>query len=542
MDWNQGVGNRFDQVVIGAGASALNFLYHALHGTEQRFNSESTLVIGESGLWARTVETRPSHLVGQPAPLLSTLPGHFPAAAGEHARQLTNPTDVDKKPGEAYGTHYLRTDAFVRHNAALRDTVVKERGDARLGLWFLTDRVSQVTRFGKKYRVTSAGNGIFYAAQVIVATGVGPPQRLEELKVSGRLAIRIENFGRCKGDPRGYPEIVDAVTYYTTDHPEGLEVLIYGGSATSAWSAAHAIRSKASFTWMCRRGIDQISTEGNPVGRNTPAIVEATKRKAIRQGEITKIEVLRYDGVDEGPRLKVTFDEQVLATSAPRYMRDRDGNLVRDPRGMTSKVGQVGYFHQIVYAVGSDPLGEGSIGQFLDQEIRNSLECYWDRDFKSTRYNGPGDTKESVIALCTPDQSLWVVGAAVFGSGKINGSLRNLTLTYAKQGDMLPHAGRPPEGVPILTYAMKKLTGDLPLTEKEGWNLDKATPSQINAKLRTLFKEPVNAKAVFDSVLWDMTTQILETRADRRETLSESELNSIVAAYMEVYGGLERAD
>jgi hypothetical protein len=59
----------FDQIVIGNGSSALNFLHSAREGNNEKFKSNSTLVIGkfDSDLWSRTDR---GHPMGQPPQLL----------------------------------------------------------------------------------------------------------------------------------------------------------------------------------------------------------------------------------------------------------------------------------------------------------------------------------------------------------------------------------------------------------------------------------------------------------------------------------------
>jgi hypothetical protein len=57
----------FDQIVIGNGSSAFNFLHSALEGSNAKFKSKQILIIGKSDLWSRT---KPDHAMGQPPELL----------------------------------------------------------------------------------------------------------------------------------------------------------------------------------------------------------------------------------------------------------------------------------------------------------------------------------------------------------------------------------------------------------------------------------------------------------------------------------------
>ena len=53
--------------MIGAGSSAINFLYSAFKGMEKNFLQKGTLVIGRTDLWT---PMDPDHNMGQPSKLL----------------------------------------------------------------------------------------------------------------------------------------------------------------------------------------------------------------------------------------------------------------------------------------------------------------------------------------------------------------------------------------------------------------------------------------------------------------------------------------
>ena len=107
--------------------------------------------------------------------------------------------------------------------------------------------------------------------------------------------------------------------------------MIYGGSATASWAAAHAYLYKPSaLVWMCRQGSSQVKTDGNPIDRNGEVIERALRDNIIRQGEIKQVEVIDPP-LSSPARLKVTFDK-----------------LDQQIYGGNDFI-----FHQIVYATGS---------------------------------------------------------------------------------------------------------------------------------------------------------------------------------------------
>ena len=68
----QKLAQSWDQIVIGAGSSAINFLYSAFKGMEKNFLQKRTLVIGRTDLWT---PMDPDHNMGQPGKLLRGVEG-----------------------------------------------------------------------------------------------------------------------------------------------------------------------------------------------------------------------------------------------------------------------------------------------------------------------------------------------------------------------------------------------------------------------------------------------------------------------------------
>ena len=344
------------QIVIGNGSSALNFLQSALHGSEDKFKSDDILVIGKSDLWSRTAAT---HAMGQtPALLQRQLTGQRPTSVAEMPRATGLPTG-----------DYLTAGAHTQHLRGVRQSLLQKLPN---GIQFLDESVSPggVVRDGTGFRVTVASGTTYEASQVIVANGLGTAATLPVLD----LGIQALETSRIHAAPRDYPEIVDAVTYYNSNPPAQHDVLIYGGSATSSWAAYHAWKAgnARKMLWMCRRGIDAISTEGNPVGRNSEVIQMAVKNKLIEAGEIKAIAVNLGAAPDE-PRLMVSVELLGVDPDAmTRTVKDGQVTLTKKMRPDLNRTVTC-HFHQLVYAVGSNPLGEGGPGNILDAVLRNEL-------------------------------------------------------------------------------------------------------------------------------------------------------------------------
>ena len=327
-----------------------------------------------------------------------------------------------------------------------KSTIAKERGDQKQQITFLTDSVSLVKRLGQTLFVQTKGGKKVMARQVVVASGLGAPNVVPE------LGAQVENKGLLTSNPRPFPEVVDAVSYYTHvgAMPRGLEVLVYGGSATAAWATTYAALNNANYFWMCRKGIQQISTEGNPVGRNSSIIVKSNGEGSILKGTIKKVTIVDSPGgvvpIPE-PRLLVTMDvDRVKSLKRERQTLEPDYETVKDVKMM---------FHQIVFATGSDPVGTDPLGQkgpgaIIDATLRGTLKPVYSKDFQFS-----GGNKECLVAFHNDEDTLWVVGAAVFGGA--GAPAKGLGQKYADIGKVLPHAARPPEGIAILTAAINSV-------------------------------------------------------------------------------------
>jgi hypothetical protein len=415
---------------------------------------------------------------------------------------LTERSNQDTKKGP-----YVTAGAYSDHLAKLRKNLSNE------GVKFVNAIVKcgGVTVNGNGFRVADEfGNG-YFAKTVIVASGIGPAKSLEKAEVE--LSKDLYKLKAVKHD-----EIVDAVTYYNSVQPKGHKVLVYGGSATASWAASHAWKMEAAeLLWLCRKGIDQISTEGNPVGRNSEVIRSSVTNGLIRAGEILKIEPNLGAKAGE-PRLRVfmKFYEMVRGKNLTHTrVKNGDREVYCD-------------FHQVVYAVGSDPMGRGGPGNILAANLREQLQPVYAKDYQFlTEYND-----DILLAYTNQTQNLWVVGAAVFGGvgiGKLTNSLAALKAKYAAVGEYLPHAGTPPEGIAILRTTIDALTGRME-TDPAKFDWNRARPEEIHNLFDTLF--PTLTGRQLEAV----TKDLVALRADCKFVLSHDIIRKFVSDFNRVYG------
>jgi hypothetical protein len=489
------------QVVVGNGSSALNFLQSALQSQSEKFKSDDILVIGKADLWART---RSGHAMGQtPALLERQLKGSARPVSVEEGPRITG---LKKEEYLTAGDH---TDHLGRVRQELTESLPN-------GIMFCGSSVRDggITRTGMKLQVLCKHGLLADTDQVIVANGLGPPATLPPLEKG------LKALSEVRGKPRGYPEIVDAVTYYNSNPPSGFDVLVYGGSATSSWACNHVWKAgeARSIIWMCRRGIDQISTEGNPVGRNSEVIQEAVKRKWILAGEIKEITI---DPRAEWRQPRLNVELEIYQFDPIRYNREvKEGQVVltKKKTGSTTKTMK---FHQIVYAVGSNPMGEGGPGKILDSTLLSQMEPVYAKDYQFMT-----KSDDILIALKHRELNLWVVGAPVFGGLGVRG-LKDIQSKYSKIGSYLPVAGTPPEGIAILSTAIDALTG-LMQTDPAKFDWNRARPDEIANLFKVVYDlDEFHARMIAKS--------LVEQRSDSKFALKRSAIEQIVKDMNQVY-------
>jgi hypothetical protein len=315
---------------------------------------------------------------------------------------------------------------------------------------------------------------------VIIACGPGlKSSSLEtarpKVKINGNLKAAAEAG-----------EYLDAVDYICSPQGEDRIVLIYGGSATASWAAAHAYASRAlAIGWAARKGPSQIKTEGNPIGRNEEIIAKAESRGWIIEDEITEV-TFHADRPAFRGRLEVKFK---------KGFKNGD-SLVVD---------------QLVYALGADPMAEFGPGLILSVEIRRRIEPVWDNCYRFVKQTDSGTQNKVAIALKDRQGDLWVVGASVFRGLGVD-AVKAIIETgdkskYALAGSILPAGGRPPEGIAILDATIRAVTG-YRQTDDATFNWNTATRRDIFTLLARTY-----AMEIPYTTRENMADEIVEERA-----------------------------
>jgi len=473
----------WDQIVVGAGTSALTFMHAAFHGSQKaKFVHNETLVIGKGGgqLWAKVARYSGDHRMGQP----------------EH---LLRPSGLPPDP-KLQGGHkqFIKTSDYNEMLDQLHDKIITDRAEERPPLFMLEANVTGIYPEGAWYRVTTDVGGEHSAKQVIVAGGAGKGQTLASLKVPME--------GDDKDSVAGSGEYLDSVDYMAAAQPRGLKVLVYGGSASSSWAVAHAFAMGATHVlWGCRRGLAQITTEGNPVGRNSAVIEKAKTSGMIYTCEIEKITVLDGKKPFEG-RLRVKFK----GGATPE---------LKDPID----------FDQIVYSVGADPIEELGPGGILKGDLPDRMTPVWDNNY---RFAQPSERKV-ITALRDGQGDLWVVGAAVFrglGIQKIKDKLNEGgTNFYAKVGEVLCAGGRPPEGIAIIDATVNALTG-FRQTDVNNFNWNKANRRDIFQVLAKVYQVDIPL-----SVREKLVDDIIDARTKTDFGISQLQVEQLMGVLKKKY-------
>jgi hypothetical protein len=472
----------WDQIVIGRGTSALTFLHAAFHGTQSaKFVHNETLVIGPSAgqLWSKVGSYNPDHRMGQP----------------EH---LLRPSGLKPDPSlQSSHGQFIKTGDYNKMLGQLLDKTLRDRGGERPPLFAVDANVTEIHADGAWYRVVTDGAGEHAARQVIVAGGAGRGQNLSA------LGIPIE--GNDKDAIASTGEYLDSVDYMTKAQSKGLKVLIYGGSASSSWAVTHAFAMQAKeVLWGCRRGLTQIETEGNPVGRNSATIEKAKSSNMICRCEIEKITVL--DGNAFEHRLRVHF---------------KPGSRPELPPTVD--------FDQIVYSVGADPVEALGPGGILKGDLPTRMVPVWDNNF---RFSRPGE-QAAITALKDGLGDLWVVGAAVFrglGLASIKEKLiQGNTNFYAKVGDILCAGGRPPEGIAIVDATVNAVTG-YRQTDAATFNWNKANRRDIFQMLAKIYQVEIPL-----SIRERLVDDIISRRAATNFGISQLQLEQLMTELKRKY-------
>lgn len=485
--------NDVERLVVGAGTSALTFLYTAMLGAHfQRFTGGKTVVVGEEDLWNATkAGGQAHHAMGQPREFLYPIhqTGKVGAMAIGSKGLMTTSTYTDE-------LGKLRDEIQTR----ARMPIHQRRG---LEYMFLKDRVYSIKRQGKRYEVLTVKRRRYRAEQVIIASGPGPGLVPPHAKMpdpsrggGNRSAILNHVELAVPKFARDFDEILDGVDFLT--HPQdctGQTVVVNGGSATAAWAAARAHETGAArILWVARSGFK----DSNPAGRNTEIITYCSQQGWMQLGEVTRIEALRTSTKAE-PRLKLTLVPP-NAPVAQNRVPVTGSQAVLPPVNITEITA-----HRYVYSFGLDPTAPGGPAQILDPPLVAELAFRFD---ESSRFH---DKEPTIVALATPDDSLWVVGAAVFRGMGITTRLSNdrpfntvVQERWKHISNIFSEPGTPFEGIAVAKASIKSVTGFYEVPLREGGMINWQTADRMEFRFwvaRQLGCSQYQALLVADSII-----------------------------------------
>ena len=401
------------RIIIGQGTASEVYQFTGTQGEYE------TVTIGPRGLWAVLPQT---HAMGQPPHLLG-LPGQkvpaFQAPTGKTAQGLAQFLDVN-----TYQTN-------------LNQMHASQVGNRRE---FPTCRVTGIAPAGDNVivHVTDSSEPAlrgFMADQVILAVGIGPQKTPQE------VGITVE------GSPDtslGFTQIEEGIEYLTHADRMGRNVVVYGGAATGAWVAAevHAHMAQKQdgegWMWVAARGGSGFSKGKLPGDRNAQ-ILEVTDRqkrydlkKAVYRGTGSLVAAVEdLPGVPSRPMLELTME------------------------------GESGPFSclvdQLIYCIGGNPSGMGSIPSMVDNALLEKLEPLKDQNRMVS--DGTG-----TLAWATPKRELIIIGSATFNFQEA--SLQK-QVQAAPMGFLPPNA-QVPDGIAVAVSTIEALNAYMPAKPVNG--------------------------------------------------------------------------
>lgn len=398
------------RVIIGQGTSSEVYQFTSSTGEYE------TIAIGPRGLWA----TLPAqHAMGQPPHLLS-LPGQkvpaFQAPTGKTTAGLKLFLDVNTYQKNLMELAAKQTGPR-KEFASCKVTGIEPWGDGSL-MVKVTDPSCP----------TLAG---FRADQVILAAGIGPQKRLQDVQipVSGNPDASL-----------GFKQIEEGIDYLTHADRLGRIVVVYGGGATGAWVAAEVnthFAKKADaidWCWMAAPGGSGFSKSILPGDRNAQ-IVDQTKFQV---------------------RYTITAAKYRAASEIRQMMEGIPALPDRSMVELTVK-GENGEFRylvdQLIYCIGGNPAASGSISALLEDSLVSQLEPL--KDMNRMVSDGTG-----VLAWATPKRDLIVIGAATFNFQE---PFFNKKAQAAPMGFLPPNA-QVPDGIAVAISTIEALNAYMPVT------------------------------------------------------------------------------
>lgn len=466
------------RVIVGQGTAAEVF-----RSTAPVVDGYENVIIGPAGLWTALPQR---HRMGQ-TPELLHLPGQpvppHTVASGRTAGGMAQFLDV-----RTYQTALMD---LLEVNDAARATRRESGGISLSNL-----RVTQITEraAGGQMLVATSHPGItFLADQVILASGIGPQR-----------AIPPEVFQGAPDPSLPYPQIMEGVQYLNYNGPHGRRTAVYGGSATSAWVAEKALGKSDRLIWFTRPGGSEFTGCTLPGDRNQ-RVLEAT-RDMRKLAKLIKVEYRPALSPDQGrpkPRLRAMLRLTLESAGGAREFCMVD---------------------QLIHSIGGDPLGEGSMQNLLDDDIKRALIPILDID-RVISSNGEG-----VLAIGTPSRNVLIIGAGTYNYGRLGVSARSAPMST------LPTASQVPDGIAMIVASESALNNFIPFEQdatgqvtSANLNVNLADRNQLAIYLALFYPDLTTAQS---RIIVERVISLRSSGAGHEFGISEAELVGIINAAM----------
>lgn len=474
------------RVIIGQGTA--NEVFRATLSNDDGYDN---VILGPRGLWAvlpgghRMGQTPHAlQLPGQPVPAHSTASGQTPLG-------LQSFLDVN--------TYQQGLLALSQRNDRRQGTireVIADKNRIQLDNVVATN-VAAGFRDGQIRVTTNLPAVQFLADQVVIANGIGPQQR----PAPPQGVHGVPNTGL------GYPQLIEGIDYLNSPPPYGREVAVFGGSATAAWVADEAIRRSRKLLWFTRPGGSEFRGCTLPGDRNFIVLQNTANVRMLAN-------LQRIDYLPE-------------KRAAGRVLRRPMVKLTLQPQAGPAKICLV---DQLIYSIGGDPAGQGSIMRLVDVALRAQLQPL--RDSNRVISDGNG-----TIALATPNRSLIIIGAATYNYTTQAGDPAGVFAKQSAPMASLPRASQVPDGIAMIVASVETLNSSMPFTQdlngrilSSNLNLNIGNRDQLAAYV-ALYYPDIGPAAANEIVV--RAIALRSSKGQGREWgISEAELDNIIRQYL----------
>jgi hypothetical protein len=428
------------RMIIGQGTAAESFRATA---DPQGWH---TVVLGPRGLWAVLPQ---EHRMGQPPHLLQlptqAVPG-FQTADGQTLAGLNRFLSV--------ANYQQGLQALAQANDVRLQAQPVMVGGRQMNMERC--RVTHIGQVGQgpaaRVSVTTTQPDLtWFPDQVVICTGIGVQQTPQSAGI------------QVMGQPPVQNMMLDGIDYLAAPAlPQGAEVVMYGGGATSAWVADMALsRHPRSLTWIARPGGSGFNGCVLPGHRNF-RVMDATQNNRIRATvqQISFLPEMQRGG-------------QLLRRAKVRVQIQQDGRQ------------RVLLADQFIYSIGGDLTGPQSLRQMIDPQLLAHIAPITDHGRVVS--DGTG-----VVALGTPSRSLLIVGAATY----------NFTSPQFQNKQPAPMAELPlnaqvPDGIAVAVSSVSALNNRIGMRQRNNGqvvqntiNINTGNRNEIAALVATRYPDP----------------------------------------------------